>query len=160
MEPHGGFLIGRCAVDREDSHPEHGPYAIHIGPAINQFTNKPRNIVARKVVVIMYTIKDDEKVVVELKPKSRKGNPTELDTRTTPPVWETSDPEIADITPSDDGYTCTISGGKTGNCRVIAKGDADRSDGVREIGGVFDVTVVAGDAFSLDIVPVGPAVPQ
>ena len=66
------------------------------------------------------------------------------------PVWGSSDPsvvEVVDVAP--DGLSCTIrTVGVVGSAQVAVNGDADLGEGVRNVGALVDVSVVAAEAFS------------
>jgi hypothetical protein len=95
------------------------------------------------------TLLDDEQVVVTINPVSKAGNPAKVDGV---PAWATSDPTVATLTVADDGLSATVvTVGPAGASRITVTADADLGDGVTNIGGTLDVTVVGGAAFALNV---------
>ena len=86
------------------------------------------------------------------------GNPAVVDGDV---AWASSDDTIAAVfvssTDSQDAVIRTI--GPVGQVQITATADADLGAGVRNIITPMDVTIVAGEAMSGTITPVGPAEP-
>lgn len=74
----------------------------------------------------------------------KKGNPAPVDGT---PDWLVDNPNVVALTPSADGLSCLISAiGPIGGATVTFRGDADLGDGVKEIAGILEVDVTAGEA--------------
>lgn len=94
-------------------------------------------------------LKDDQKVKLSILPVDAKGNPAAVDGV---PVWASSDDGVIAVIPSADGLSATATAvGKVGTAQVSVTADADLGDGVSNIAGVLDVTVVAGQAVSVGV---------
>lgn len=103
----------------------------------------------------MLTLKDSQKCALALELKSAAGNPATPDGV---PVWEVSDANVLEIQPAADGLSATVvAKGPVGNAQVTVKVDADLGAGVREITGILDVEVLAGEA---TVVLVAAGVPE
>lgn len=84
-----------------------------------------------------------------LQPVDSFGNPARVDGV---PVWGVSDESILDVGPSADGLSAIVSAvGTVGVAQVTVSADADLGDGVRELTGILDVEVLAGEAVALSI---------
>ena len=90
-----------------------------------------------------------------LQPVDAKGNPATLDGV---PTWQSSDETIATVDVADDGLSAyVVAVGKPGTVQVSATGDADLDTGeTREITGVLDVEVKAGEAVSMGMATDAP----
>lgn len=92
----------------------------------------------------MLTLTDSQQCALALELKSAAGNPAKADGV---PVWSVSDETILGIEPAADGLSATVvAKGPVGAGQVTVKVDADLGAGVREITGILDVTVLAGEA--------------
>ena len=59
------------------------------------------------------------------------------------PDWDVSDESILDIEPSEDGLSAAVTAvGPVGDAQVVVTADADLGEGVKEIFGTLDVSVV------------------
>lgn len=68
------------------------------------------------------------------------------------PVWGVSDENILEVVPAADGLSADVlAKGAIGTAQVTVSADADLGDGVRELTGLLDVEVLAGEAVSLTI---------
>lgn len=94
--------------------------------------------------IVVFTLKDNEKVSVAVEFVSASGNPAKVDG---PPSWESSDPAVLTVTPAGDGMTCMVTTvGPVGTARVTCKADADLGAGMKEIILMGDFEVIAGEA--------------
>ena len=86
------------------------------------------------------------------------GNPAVVDGAVT---WGSSDSTVVSVTvDSTDSTKATVGAvGPVGQVQVTASADADLGQGVRTLVTPMDVTVVAGEAVSGTIAPVGPYEP-
>lgn len=95
-------------------------------------------------------ITDTQQFDVAIKPLDKKGKPAQVDGT---PAWASSDPSIATVEASADGLSAVVKAtDNLGAVQVSVKADADLGAGVRELIGVLDVEVVAGEAASLSII--------
>lgn len=85
-----------------------------------------------------------------------KGNPARVDGV---PEWASSDPNVATVTPSADGFSAVVKAVQTGETQVSVTVDADLGEGVRPLIGVGDIEVVAGEATVIAL-QFGPAEQQ
>jgi len=107
---------------------------------------------------IMYTIRNDQQVGLQIGYVDGDGNPASVDGNV---VWESSDDSIASINVvSPDGMTVTLVAESNGQCQIKATADADLGAGVRELITLLDVTVVSGEAVAGVITPQGEAGPK
>jgi len=78
-------------------------------------------------------------------------------------TWSSSDPTIltvtADTTVAQQMQAIVAATGALGNAQVQASADADLGSGITTLNTLMDVTVVAGQAVSGTIQPVGAAEP-
>lgn len=104
----------------------------------------------------MLTLTDSQQVTLgPVVPLSKGGNPAPIDGK---PTWTVSDPTILTVTVSDDGLSAVLATtGKLGTCQAAVSADADLGEGVKTIVGTVDLTVVAGEAATLDV-PTGTPV--
>jgi hypothetical protein len=80
---------------------------------------------------------------VSLVLKDKFGNDASVDGA---PVWASTNPDIATVTPSADGLSCTlVSSGRMGTAEVTVDLDADLGEGVRSLMGSALVDVVSGE---------------
>ncbi len=97
----------------------------------------------------MLQLTDSQQCALSIAPVDAKGNPAPVQGA---PVWASSAPTVAAVTPSADGLSANIVAGATGTAQISVSADADLGDGVTTITGVLDVTVVGGQATSIGIV--------
>lgn len=103
----------------------------------------------QELTTMSLILKDDQKVKLSILPVDAKGNPAAVDGV---PVWASSDDGVIAVIPSADGLSATATAvGKVGTAQVSVTADADLGDGVSNIAGVLDVTVVAGQAVSVGV---------
>lgn len=104
----------------------------------DQFFQTEENPVATQV------INDNQQFVARIEPKSKKGNPARVDGV---PTWESSDPTVVSVHPSEDGLSALVKAvGPVGAASVKIKADADLGEGVSTIEGSFNVAVEGGAA--------------
>src|SRR5262245_35247993 len=101
-----------------------------------------------------YNLQDDKKVDVQVSYVDSKGNPAKVDGDV---AWTSSDDSIVTVTvdPTDSSKASIAAAGPLGQAQVTSVADADLGDGIRNIMTLFDVEVVAGEAVSGTIAPVG-----
>ncbi len=118
-------------------------FKFKIGPVVQKIPK------FRKRAVLMLLLTVDQKCTLHIQPVDDKGNPAKVDGI---PAWGISDTTILSITASDDGLTAVVDTlGPLGVSQVNVSVDADLGEGVTTISGVLDITVVAGQAVSLNI---------
>lgn len=77
-------------------------------------------------------------------PVDKFGNPAAIDGL---PVWGTNEPDKLDVVVAGDGMSAVISAkGPMGTAQVTVTGDADLGEGRKEIVGVLDFNLLAGEA--------------
>ena len=105
-----------------------------------------------------YNLASGMQVHVEVKYVDVNGNPAEVDGEVT---WESSDESVIEVAVDEaDSSRATVQAvGGIGQAQVTATADADLGEGTRELVTPMDVTVVAGEAMSGTISPVGSAEP-
>lgn len=105
-----------------------------------------------------YKLPNNKVISVEVGYVDSKGNEATIDGHVT---WDTSDAEIAtvDVDTQDSMIATVVPTGKSGQVQVSATADADLGDGTREIITTMDVEVVAGEAVTGTITPVGEPQP-
>lgn len=107
--------------------------------------------------LIMYTLPLDHLVKMQVAYVDAGGNPAKVDGAV---VWASSDAAIAAAQADPaDSTICTVTPSKLGQVQITATADADLGDGVRQIITPCEVTVVAGEAVSGTIAPIGEAEP-
>lgn len=104
----------------------------------------------------MLTLTDSQQCPLEVSFQDKKGNPATVDGT---PSWSVSDETILEIVPDTDGMTATVKAiGPLGNAQVVVKADADKTaEGQREIVGILEVTVVAGEAVATIVAAGAPS---
>lgn len=95
------------------------------------------------------TITDNQKFKVSIQPVDAKGNPARVDGV---PFWAVGDMSILANVTADDGMSAEIFAlGPLGTTQVTVTADADLGEGIKEITGILDVTVIGGEAVALTI---------
>src|SRR6185436_3167778 len=93
---------------------------------------------------------DEQKVSLTIQPLTAAGNSAKVDGV---PVWSVSDSNILSLTVSEDGLSAVVTTvGPLGDCKVSVSADADLGEGIRNLTGTLDITVVAAEAASIGIV--------
>lgn len=105
-----------------------------------------------------YKLPNDHVVVVKVAYQDAKGNIAAVDGEV---IWETSNDSIAAVEPdSKDSSMATVRPGlNIGQVQISATADADLGEGVHELITILDVEIVAGEAVTGTIVPVGEPQP-
>lgn len=83
-----------------------------------------------------------------LKFKDSEGNEAQVQGA---PVWGQSDPALGTVTPAEDGLSAVFNPGSPSTGQINVTADADLGEGVKEIVGVLDVEVIAGEATVVEI---------
>lgn len=97
---------------------------------------------------VSVVLKDNEKVSVSISPVDAAGNPGKIDGV---PVWSSSNETVLTVTPADDGLSAVLTTvGPLGNAQVEVNADADLGEGVKNVSGLIDVEVVAGETVALN----------
>lgn len=103
-----------------------------------------------------YVMSDVDKTTLHIAAVDVKGNPAPLENV----VWSVSDATILTATPAPDGLSCEVLAvGALGTSQVNVLADAQVGDGVTNLTGLFDATIVASQAVTLSITA-DPPVPQ
>jgi hypothetical protein len=105
-----------------------------------------------------YTLANDHKVQVQISYVDAKGNPAAVDG---PVAWTSSNEAVltVEVDATDLTLATVMPGDQLSQAQVVATADADLGEGVKQIVTTMDVTIVAGEAVSGTIAPVGEAVP-
>jgi hypothetical protein len=107
---------------------------------------------------VMYTLPVDHSVSMQVAYVDAAGNPATVDGKVN---WQTSDPTIANVAASSEDSTIVevTPGGTLGQAQISARVDADLGQGVRLLITTCDIEVVAGEAVSGTITPLGEPEP-
>jgi hypothetical protein len=105
-----------------------------------------------------YTLPNDHKVQVQISYVDAKGNPAAVDG---PVAWSSSNEAVltVEVDAADSTLATVLPGDQLSQAQVVATADADLGEGVKQIVTTMDVTIVAGEAVSGTIAPVGAPVP-
>lgn len=96
------------------------------------------------------TLKTNQEFVLTAEPVDADGNAAAIEGN---PRWDTDDPALVEVTPSDDGRSAIVRClGPVGETRVHCTVDADLGSGVREVNNFCDVTIEQGGAVRLVLV--------
>jgi hypothetical protein len=99
--------------------------------------------------ITMIILTDTQEVDLAIAPKDRKRKPAQVEGI---PVWSTSDPLICSITPAADGLSCNVKAtDNLGDVQISVVADADLGEGVENITGIEQISVVAGKAVTMGI---------
>ncbi len=106
------------------------------------------NVVTGDIKMLILT--DTQEVDLAIKPVDKKGLPAQLDGM---PIWVTSNVAICTVIPAADGLSAVVKAAAAiGDVQISVAADADLGSGVTTITGVLDISVVAGQAVSMDVV--------
>lgn len=96
----------------------------------------------------MFTLTDNQKVVVSLAAVSAAGNPAKIEDV----VLTSSDESVVTVVSKPDGSFDVVTTGKVGTAQLTATADALIGEGVETLVGVADVEVVAGKAVKVQVI--------
>lgn len=94
------------------------------------------------------TLTNTQKVLVSVHPVDAKGFDALVEG---PPSWVVGDESVAQFLVNPDGMSGEVVAGFPGVTQLTLTCDADLGEGVTEIMGILDITVVSGQAVSLRI---------
>lgn len=101
-----------------------------------------------------FQLTSSQRVPVAVDFTDKKGNPAPVDGI---PEWLVDNPAVLALSPAADGRSCVVAAvGPLGTARVSMVADADMTTGTRQIVGVLDFEIVAGDAFLVTLTPGTP----
>jgi hypothetical protein len=105
-----------------------------------------------------YTLPGGMQVHVRVDYVDANGHPAVVDGAVT---WDSSAIDVVSVSadPVDTQNAVVVAGATLGTAQISATADADLGAGVRNVITIFDVTVVAGEAVSGTISPVGDPEP-
>lgn len=105
-----------------------------------------------------YKLPNDKMIAVKVAYVDSHGNPAEVDGNVS---WESSDESIVtiEVDSGDQMQAKVFPVGPAGQAQISVTADADLGQGVREIVTTSDIDVVAGEAVSGTISPVGEPQP-
>ncbi len=104
---------------------------------------------------IMLQLTDEQQCTLSVAFKTKKGHDAKVDGT---PTWSVSNPAVLGLAVGADGLSATVTAAGLGDCQVSMSADADLGPGVRPITGTLDVTVVAAEADTAEIVAGTPDV--
>lgn len=68
------------------------------------------------------------------------------------PVWSATAPALVELLPAGDGKSCVVKPvGPVGDLQVQVNADADLGEGVKDIMGFMDLTLLAGEASVVEL---------
>lgn len=86
----------------------------------------------------------DQQVGLSFSAKDKYGNDAGIDGT---PTWTSSDESKVTVSGGADGKSATaVAVGPVGTAQISVRADADLGDGAREVVGVLDIEVIAGEA--------------
>jgi hypothetical protein len=110
--------------------------------------------------VTMFTLRDDQKVLLTIQPLDAKGKPAAVDGA---PVWVSSDETQVTVVAASDGLSAVASGvapptdATAPLPRIVVTADADLGSGTTPITGSLDFTITGGSAATIAITAGSPA---
>lgn len=111
----------------------------------------------QKVRVVHMFLKVSDDLPLSVSIVDAKGNPAKVDGR---PQWAVTDEALAKLEVAEDGMSAMLKPiGPIGTFQVQVKADADLGEGVKDLLGVLDIELLAGEAVAIAIAA-GEAVPQ
>lgn len=106
------------------------------------------------VCLMAFKLEDGQQVPLSVAFLDKHGHPATVDGA---PEWFVDNSEVLALEPAADGMSCLIKAvGPIGTATVSMKADADLGDGVKELVGLFEVEVTAGQATTVVITPGTP----
>lgn len=121
---------------------------IHAPPALRLLITINRLLIEGTTPMAI-TITDTQKFTATVTAVDARGNPATLDG---PANFTVSDETLLFLANVSDLSADVLAIGPLGNAQLVVVADADLGEGIRTIQGVLDVTVVSGEAVSLNIV--------
>lgn len=107
--------------------------------------------------VTKMNLKVTEQVKLNVVFKDAKGNVAPVEGI---PTWSATAPALVSLVPAEDGMSCIVKpAGTIGDLQVQVLADADMGEGVKEIMGFMDFTLLAGEAAVVELTAEAP-VPQ
>jgi hypothetical protein len=94
----------------------------------------------------------DQTLPLSIDPTSitdREGNPAQVQNVT----WATSDPTVITIEPASDNLSAVAVSHRVGEATILVQADADLGEGVKTLSGSHSISVQAGQAASITVVP-------
>jgi len=115
-----------------------------VGPVSN------KRITREGVPPMNLILNNEQKCSVAIDPKTAAGNPAPVDGI---PTWESSDPSVATVEPSEDGKSASIvtGDGAIGTATINVTADADLGEGIRSITDTVNLMVVQPEADTLGL---------
>lgn len=106
-----------------------------------------------------YKLPNDKTIVVKVAYVDSRGNPAQVDG---PVQWESSDDTVVTVTADvgDPMQARVLPVGPIGSVQISVTADADLGEGTREIITTSDLDIVAGEAVTGTISPVGEPQPS
>lgn len=95
---------------------------------------------------IQVSATDGKRFTLTIAPKNARGRPAQVDGA---PEWTSSDDEVCEITPSDDGMNCRVRCLQSGTATITCDADADLGSGVVNLSQQCVVTVTPSNATDL-----------
>jgi len=108
------------------------------------------------VPTTMLILGANQKAPLSVRFEDAEGNPARVDGI---PAWTVSTPEVGELVVAADGLSAELVAGSPGTGQVNVRADADLGTGTKEIVGVLDVDVLAGEA-AVVVIASGPPVDQ
>jgi hypothetical protein len=107
---------------------------------------------------VMYNLPVDHTVRMQVTYQDAEGNPAAVDSVS----WASSDKAIATVAEDTGDPTIVVVNpiGPIGQVQITATADVDLGQGVKNLLTTSDITIVAGEAVSGTIAPVGPPDPK
>ena len=143
------YITGfRADLDRGYLTLIHAPPAVRLTLAVN-------STLVEGTTPMAITITDSQKFTATVSVTDAKGNPATLDGD---PIWTVSDATLMLLTvnPATPATADVAAVGPLGVGQLTVTADADRGEGVRTLTGILSVTVIGGEAVSLEIATTAP----
>lgn len=91
----------------------------------------------------MALVKESQNLPLSIEISTLKGKPAKVDGA---PKWNVSDESVGTLDVAADGLSATFKSVASGQCSIGVEVDADLGEGVKQILGSLDITVVADEA--------------
>lgn len=127
---------------------------IHAPPVVRLSISVVNSTLVEGTTPMAITITDTQRFTATVSAVDAKGNPALLDSI----VWAVSDPALLllSVDPAFPALADVSAVGPLGVGQLTIVADADLTDGVRELSGVLDVTVISSTAVALAITTSAP----